>query len=434
MSESTYKPSSVPLLYLTISTESGPIKRFNGSENFGGLVTYFSHKSKVNGGYILRFRIIDQAFVETALMGDYFEKVKKEPLTVEFEIEWKGGDKTEKRKAIVTSIDNRGNSTAYNIIDVIAVDPPSYYLMAGNASGKVYTGRVSDVIQKVVEEYSGGKITVDIPKTNDSKYNKHYMMRMGPKQFIKHLLSWSTPFNDSKTRWIVSNTDYKMVIKPQGSLEPEFKRTYLNYKPDIRINHVREYAMTTYGNWNKLYNKIVSYGIPNTTGEYFDPINDKEEKITVIKDTNTKEKLKAQTEPKQTFTKPGCSPEDKAPKVGKTFINPMPEIYSAGEIGSKYKEYITGYARGMYAGLLDEMNTISITVFGDHEWSNSKGLGADVVKLKWGIIGEKAEKSHFDGYYIVVGFEQVFKVGQWDTHLNLIRIDHDADARAASGE
>lgn len=170
-----------------------------------------------------------------------------------------------------------------------------------------------------------------------------------------------------------------------------------------------------------LNTKLVTHGISATSGGYYDRISDRNEAHVFIKDSNTANKRVARTDETQAFTKP---PEAAPPRVGWTSIPPIPEIYSGGELGKPYQEYVDGRSRGLYLNLNNRVMRSVFDCLGHGEWDNCWGLGVDTAYIKW--MTSDNDYWFMTGNWIVYGFHHVANPADWFTKLYCARADHDA--------
>jgi hypothetical protein len=114
-----------------------------------------------------------------------------------------------------------------------------------------------------------------------------------------------------------------------------------------------------------------------------------------------------------------------------TSIKAMPEMYSGGEVGVPYQDYLDGKARAYYYGLLNNELKGVITVPGDGEFADTKGLGVDTVYIRWTVPPNTGEGPYWaNGNWCVYGFRHSFKVSKgWLTDIYISRWDSNATGK-----
>ncbi len=388
--------------------------------------------SFVNGGYMVRGEVLDPNHVtlKKIARGDgdakvkYLKEGRKKPLPIEFQLIWVGGKKTDVRTAFITNLMGSGAGQE-SLLEFVAIDPPSFRLNAGVADGRVYTGKVSEVIEKVVKDFSKD-IQVSVSKTDDNSKNKFWMMRMDPKTFIGSLIDWSASTSKDKARWIISSKDTKINIKKESDLEGMDLGVY-----DVASNRL---AARDVSHWDLDLNNFVSAyqtqlttgGISAVSGRY---IEAKETPETIVKDETTDQKRNVKTDEDRAFTKPGES-DDWPQGLPATFIMSIPE-HNAGDVGIEYSKYIDGRARQKFMNMLNMVMKIRIEVDGDYRVDNSELLGVSTCSLMWKDIDDADNLYFLHGCWIVYGFSHQYtsRSGAWVTRLYLYRLDHDASAK-----
>jgi hypothetical protein len=401
--------------------------------DFGRRVTSIKFGSTLNSGYIVKFNLQDPHFntLNKIVSSGYFKTGRSQHIEIEFEIlaSRDGGEyprsATKKQIAYVTGIQAAGSAADTANLEFVAIDPASYLLNRGSGSGKAYTGKISNVIQQVVGEYARD-ITLDISETIDSDKNKHWMMRQDPQSFIASLLEWSSPFTQNKTQWLVSSDGLKLQIKEQAEIKPRQRAYYTFWEPGSVPGRdtIRSWELITDNALSLSHNKIISQGLSAVSGAYFDKITDQKEEKTVVKDETTSRKIIASVDDEKAFTKPNEQFE------GVTSVSAIPEMYSAGDIGLKYDDYIDGKARNLWLNLTRNLIRCKFRVLGHGEWSEGTGLGVDSILTMWTTaprdLEEPAKEWFLSGNWLVYGFEHIMSRRHWWTDIYAARFDHDA--------
>jgi len=397
-------------------------------------------KGMLNGGYIVKVKLFDPHFNLQRILIDsgYLQESRSKTLLMKFKIKWGAGSQpvpekaTDYQSTYVTSLKAYGESSDNAYLEFIGIDIPSWHLNTGDGSGKIYTGNVQGVIKQVVNEYAPD-IEVEVSSTLDSKHNKWQMMRMDPKTFIGSLLDWSSSITINKTNWIVIVDGKKLEIKEQADIR-SIPRAYYRFWDGEAHDTISKWEFLANNALSIAETKIITQGLSAVSGQYLDRTTDPEETMVFAKDTTTSHKKIAQTKPDQSFSKPDDSPGSDPPKVGWTSISAIPEIYSAGDLGLKYNQYIDGRPRGIFLGLTNGLMRMKLTVVGHGEWSSCKGLGTDTVFIKWMSAASSGKKLWFlSGNWIIYGFQHKVQNGRWLTDLYLSRYDHNSSAEKVGG-
>jgi hypothetical protein len=303
-----------PGLYLKIEDEEDV-----GNEG-ANVWSQFEWESFTNHGYIIRATIQDPGWRRLGKIATtYLRDGRKQPTKVVFGLKWPGttgkNSDTGKHLAYMSELHAKGVEPTGSL-EFIAIDPASYYLNAGDSSGKVYKGKVSDVIKKVVEEYFiGGK--VEVSETTDSDQNQWWMMRQDPKTFIASLLEWSAGVTKQNTNWIVSSggsleTGPTIWIKEQAERKPI---DYGNFSLNVNTPSGNDITKIDFlsDNLISVFNKqLITGGISTTTEKYYDRMTDDKHKgtdskcIVHVHDENTpnKKNVKLSGDPERGFSKP----------------------------------------------------------------------------------------------------------------------------------
>jgi hypothetical protein len=424
-----------------------------GDRDWGRQFSSFEFKGMLNGGYIIRAELFDSHFnLLKRLMGgaagddqQYLKKARDMPdgpVACEFQIRWHSEievnypEKTTRiQKAFVLSVTAGGTSADKGLITLVAIDPPSWYLNTGDASGEVYKGNVGKVIEQVLDKYC--PVQYEVSKTNDSEQNKWWMMRQDPKTFIASLTDWSSAVTANKTQWIIGMDGNpvaggpQLIIKEQNEV-PSTQRALYHLWATEGHDNVNKWELMTDNALAITNTKLVTSGISAMSGGYMDKITDKEEKKLWAKDITTKNKKVARTKRWQSFTKPDDSAgKDFKDQIGWSAVTSIPEVYSAGDIGMKFIDYIDGRPRAMYLNLVNALFRMKLTVTGDGVWDNTLNLGVDTAFLQW--FNADGQPWFVTGNWIVNGFHHHVKRRIWWTDVYVSRYDYDSEAVKVGG-
>ena len=422
------KEAAKPRIRLKINMPGGV------SLDLGRYFTSFEFKAMINGGYIIKATLYDAHFnLQAQLVREgYFKESRTSPVEVEFQIIWNEASKepqsaTKIQKAILISLKANGNASDNAELEFIAMDPPSWYLNMGDAAGTVWKGRVDQVIRNVVQKYAPD-VNVEVSRTVDSDQNKWWMMRQDPKSFLSSLIDWSPSITQNKTQWMVASDGYNLAVKEQASWVPR-QRAYYRILTSNERSTIKSWDFLSDNALSLVQTKLLAQGASALSGGYLDRITDINEDKVFVKDKNTQNKIIANTNDEQSFTKP---PDASTPKVGWSSVSSIPEIYSAGDLGLRYDQYIDGRPRGMYLNLLNSLLRVKFEVIGHGEWSDCFGLGVDSIFIRWTQGSSDIDNHRYwwmTGNWIVYGFHHRVTRGYWFTDLYCARYDHDAAAK-----
>jgi hypothetical protein len=413
--------------------------QIEGGQDFSKNFEKFEWASFINSGYIIRAKIVDPYFgiLRDVATKEYLEKARVEPTALKFKIQWPDKDPTDERIAYLAYL--KGDGIVFQgKTEFIGIDPPSWWLNAGDADGSAWTkndkngtqtGKISDVIKSVIAKYTAPDkvgIKSEVTETNDSEENVWWMMRQDPKTFISSILEWSASLTQKKTTWVVASVDRKITIKEQAALPdglPADKKDFgvfsFNTKPPAATD-IKNYELLTNNVISVFQTKLITQGISAVSGRFMDKITEKESKKVFIEDENTENKLNTSIEQDRGFKKP--SDKDWA-----TTIVAIPEL-SGGELGIPYEDYIDGRARATYMDMLNMVMRLRVRIHGDDRFDDSSILGASTVTIAWNDPVE--EIPYFlSGKWIIYGFHHIVDRSFWWTDLYLYRIDFDAAAR-----
>jgi hypothetical protein len=428
------------------------------NRNYFDVISRFDWKSMVNGGFIVKCTLFDANFKFTRKIFDdseakYLRSARAKPTAVKFRISYDNGLSTPYRHAIIADLNARG-SHAFGQFTFVAVDPISYYLNWGDASGKAFHGKIGGgegVVKQVLDKYipssfngTSGKITIkkEVADTTDIP-SSYWMMRQDPKTFIMSLLEWSNPFTKHKTSWLVTSGEIndEIFIKIVESHVLKMGSVSLS---DEKVNGGTEDRETgdliftlgsdiVYG-WSMMcdhllstYNtKLVTSGISAVSGEYYDQISDPEEKYVYVTDKNTGQKLVPRIKVQQGYTKP-----EKGEK-GWSYVHSIPEFGNA-EPTLQYKDYISGRARQQYLDMLNLVMRMKITVRGEPRLHAADELGQTKVILNWPDL-EDSKQRMMHGNWLLYGWHHKYRVeSPWKTDVYLARLDWNAKGIPGSG-
>lgn len=430
----------VPTLFLTIG----------GGPDVGYLFERFEWKSFTNGGYIVRGKLSDSYWKKLRDIATkfYLEKGRKEPTKVVFELRWPGitgnNERTGKHLAYMTDLDAKGVE-ASGSLEFVAVDPPSYWLNAGDCAGKMYKGKVKKVMEQVVNDYfigPNGSGAVEISDTVDYEENIWWMERQDPKSFLASLIDWSAGVTKDKTNWIVSsdgaldNGVPTIWIKEQAARSP---KNYGNFSMNVKTpggNTIYNFEFLA-DNFVSCFNKqLITHGLSTVSERYLDRKSDTQHTgqdgkcIVHVHDENTSKKKNVSIDATRGFAKPTNPPGAiEKPYEWSTSVASVPEIYSAGDIGKTYDEWIDGRARQQYMNMLNLVMRIKIRCTGiaTKDLANSHFLGVSKLKILW---RDADNKSYFmDGDWLVYGFHHIVTPGHWYTDIYCARLDFDSSAQ-----
>lgn len=403
------------------------------SQNYGYLFTKFEFRGMINGGYIIRAKLADLNYnmINRLIEQGYLSNSRERPVVVHFRI-LSGTNAqypsaaTRLQSAIVISMNVQAGQSDRADVEFVAIDPPSWYLNIGDASGSSFVGRVDQVIRQVVSRYAPA-ISAEIGRTIDSEYNRWWMMRMDPKTFLSSLLEWSSSVTVKKTNWIIEVDGYNIAIREQASIKSR-SRAYYRYYASTAADTILRAELLADNALSAVQTKLVTSGLSAISGRFLDRTTDSSETSVFVKDGNTSNKQIVKTAGDQSFSAPN---DGKPPLSGWSAIQSIPEIYSAGELGVDYANYIDGKPRTIWLGMVNNLLRAKFTVLGHGEWSACDGLGVDTIFVKWTCgNGDSGDKFWWvTGGWLVYGFHHIVTQRQWETNLYCSRFDHDSSAR-----
>lgn len=392
----------------------------------------------VNGGYMVKAKIVDAHFNLMRQLIDigYLADSRSKILTMIFQIRWGPAgapiptQSTRVQIAYVVGLYASGAAADQAHLTFIAIDPPAWFLSTGDASGACYRGKISQVISQVVEKYAPD-IELLISATTDSDGGRYWMMRQDPRTFIASLLSWSSSLTQRKTSWLVAPDGLRLMISEQAQI-PSTARAFYRYWDGVTSDTIKSWQYLGDNSSTIIQSKLVTAGMSAVSGQYLDKITDKNEQFVFAKDSTTPNKRIARVSNLQSFAKPTNAVP---PLVGWTAIPSIPEVYSGGESGLQYQDYIDGQARALWLGLTTNAMRMKLKVLGHGEWSDCFGLGVDTVYLKWlAATSPNGDQFWFmTGNWIAYGFHHIVTPKFWTTDLYLTRYDFDASGVPVGG-
>jgi hypothetical protein len=241
-------------------------------------------------------------------------------------------------------------------------------------------------------------------------------------------LEWSSPLTQNKTQWLVSSNGVNLQIKEQAEIKSKQRGYYTFWESSVPSRDtIHEWDMITDNTLSLTNTEIITQGLSAVSGAYFDKITDQQNGKIVVKDSTTDKKVIANTSDENSFTKAEEQIE------GASSIPAIPEMYSAGDLGLKYDDYMDGRARDLWLGLTRKLIRCRFRVLGHGEWSDGFGLGIDTIKILWlsapKNFDEPAAPEWFlSGNWIVYGFEHDVTTSGWETDIYAARFDFDAAA------
>jgi hypothetical protein len=407
--------------------------KFKGLEIGLSNMESFQWKSFINGGYIIRGKIVDPYLVMLKKFfktENYLNAARSDPLSfiMDFYVGWSPADKpmqnrTRTRQAILVDVSILGTGSEGSW-ELVAIDIASFQLNTGNGSGKVYKGAVGDVIKQVIKEYAPLVGRVEVTTTLDDKEGRWAMMRQDPKTFIRSLLDWSSSVCPKKSNWVISSHDDMIVIREHNELaRGKIIATYNGSWGGAPANDIISFNYVSNSVLTAVNTQLITQGISAVTGKYIDRLT--ESKKSIIEDTNTPNKISVGVSADRGFLKPpGSGPQEPPIKNGATPIMAVPE-FSGGELGIKYEDYIDGRARNQYMNLLPMVMRVRVAVMGDVRYDDPRDLGSSVVNIVW-ADAEEVDAFFLGGRWVLYGFHHSITRDYFDTHLYVYRLDRDA--------
>lgn len=406
----------------------------------GRFFSKFEFKAMLNGGYIIRAELYDASFnIQSELVkAGYFRESRTEPVLLEFQIRQGPSSAvpdgaTKPQFAILLSMKAMGTGADVSQVEFVAMDPPSWFLNKGDAGGTVFKGRVDQVLRNVVNKYAP-KVNVEVSRTTDSDQNKWWMMRQDPKSFISSIVDWSSSITQKKTQWLIASDGFNLAIKEQAQWVSQ-SRAYYKFKADGDRSSIYSWDLLSDNALSVVQSKLVAQGASAVSGLYLDRITDLNKQQVFASDKTTTNKITAKTNADQSFTKP----TDADPTAtGWSSIASIPEIYSAGDLGNQYSDYIDGRPRGMWLNMTNSLLRVKFEVIGHGVWSGGYGLGVDTIFIRWTQAASTLFPNNdfhwwMTGNWLVYGFHHKVSRKRWVTDLYCARFDHDATGLKVGG-
>lgn len=426
ISESNFAPQ----LYLTIGDDN---------DDLGFIFTKFEWQAFTNGGYVIGGEFDDthwDRMKRFATTSQYLGQGRSKPTKVMWELSWPGIAGTGKHLGYLTDIYAKGTNMGGRF-EFIAVDPPSYWLNAGDASGEMYEGSVKKVIEQVLQRYwvnPNGKGRFEVSETLDNIKNKWWMMRMDPKTFIGSLLDWASSVTEKKSNFIVSSDgaiergDPIIIIKEQAVRHSKDYGTWVFNTRAPSLHDLRDFEFMSSTFLSVFQRQLITGGISSVSEAYFDRITDKPRQVVHVYDERTSTKKNVNIDQSKGFKKPGIPPGAfEPPHEWATSVIMIPQ-HNAGDLGIPYGKYIDGRARTMFLNMLNLVMRLKIRVIGEPsvDLANASNLGVSKLKIAW--LDADFQKFFMDGDWLVYGFHHTMTRGEWYTDLYLARLDYDANA------
>ena len=422
----------------------------NSKRNWGSTVRSLEWKAMLNGGFIVRCKLIDPGFdlLDTVFSQDYFRTARQnqQPTPVRFRLKWEGKPiQTPWRLALISDMDSRGRNGYSGDFEFIALDPISFHINNGDCSGRVYKGKVggnSGVIMQVLNDYlpsqvSGTPVIKKVSETTDVP-SQYWMMRQDPKTFISSLIDWTSSLTPNKTSWVVANGEDEngISINIEESHTPDLHvpASIPGYGGPLIIrfggrdpsydSDILGYEMLHDSFIVAMNSKLLTSGASAISGQYLDRKTDSGEKSVYVKDENTEKKVNPTFGEDRGYTKPGTTTK------GWTHIMAIPE-FNAGDAGVKYGDYIDGRPRQVYMDMLNMVMRMRVTVRGEARLFDCTDLGRSYITLKW--LGVEDDRPKFmDGNWLLYGWHHKC-IRTWTTDIYLARLDYNASAIPGQG-
>jgi hypothetical protein len=425
-------PSSKPIVKLKFNFEIE--KGFDTD-------TYFlscDFKGMVNGGYMVVVKLIDPDLnvFDALTKRGFLQAARSKQLTFNFQI--LGSEEgrfpesaTKPQTATILGFKSIVADGPTNQIEIVAIDPVSYALNMGVASGQALTGSIDQVIKEVVNT-AGANINLDITKFKGNNKMHWYMMRQDPKSFILSILDWASSLTESRSQILVGVDGYNMQIKDQSRLVSRQRGFYRRFgNGDDDFDSIIQYTVLANSSLSALEGKLTTYGASSSSGFYLDRGMDGQDRFLTVADDQTDTKYVPKIDETRGFTKPNTGPIGGPPSIGYTAIPAIPELFSGGELGAPYYSYIDGRARNIYHGLLNSLMKIKLRVMGHGEFSDTMGLGADTIFIQMRRPTAEDDEGFMwvSGNWLVYGFHHRIANSTWTTDLLCARLDHDAAGR-----
>lgn len=420
-----------PEIYLSIE----------GGDNIGHIFEKIEWRAMVNAGYVLKASFADSYWnvLRKLLVDDkYLQNGRKKPTRVVWELIWPGSESTGKYNGYLINVDATGINTG-GTLSFTVIDPPTYWLNAGDSSGKSYKGSVKSVIEQVLNEYyiipNGGSKhgSYDVSNTLDNVENRWYMMRMDPKTFINSLVDWAAGVSVDKTNFMISSDGYgesnsTIVIKEQSVKESVNLGMWIFDTNAPGAQDAIDFNMSCNTFLSVFQKQLITSGISATTENYMDRITDIQKVVLHIDDIATANKKNVIINQDEGFAKPNPSNAKGVPHEWSTSIISIPE-HSGGDLGVRYSGYVDGRARNQFLSMLNMVMRMKLRITGEpmRELNNAHNLGVSKVNIAW----QDADLKSFTlgSNWLVNGYHHVVRRDSWYTYVYLNRLDWDALAQ-----
>lgn len=419
---------------------------FKGISNKNTLLRRAQYKAMLNGGFIMRLELYDpnSSMLTELIKNDYLGTARNSRLEMTYAFKWNKDGKppeqaTKKETAYVIGVRAWGKAPDTNYLEFIAIDPPSWYLNMGDAAGCAYKGRISDVVTQVVKKYAPEIGDPDISDTVDNDQNYWWMHRQDPKTFLNSLIDFSSSFTSSKTSWIVVPRDddgkISLVFKEQAKIDSIQRGYYRHTTSDASLDTLIDWHITIDSSLSLSNTMIITNGLSAISGQYLDKRSDTGQKAVYVKDKTTDQKYIAKVDKDRSFAGPKEDPPPGSKTAGWTSVGSIPELYSAGDVGKPYSEYIDGRARDLYLKMTNMIFRAKFQVIGHGEWLGCGGLGTDTIFVRWEQSNDDSAQPYFlDGNWLVYGYEHNLTVKDWKTDIYCARFDYDAQGKQVGGK
>ena len=426
-------PATKPTLRLSFSFDT------TRDPDYTGFVHEVNFKGIVNGGYLFSARLYDPALslFDDLVEQRYFVESLKGPQWLKFQLAGSiegefPSSATRPQYGMIVAMRSILESSG-SFLEIIAIDPITYGLTMGDASGGAYKGTIDGVIRQLLDDYgitiNGQRPSVDVTRFAGSDEVTWNMYRQDPKSFLVSLLEWSSGLTESKTQLLMGVDGNNLVIKEQAKIQERRRGYYMKYSAED--DNIIEHKILANNLISAVDTKMITSGASSTAGSYLDHKQDFGENYLVVSDKTTTNKYVPRISRERGFTKANAQPGNGKPFTGSSIVGTIPELLSNGEIGVPYQYYIDGRARNTFYNVSNGGLKMLLTVFGHGEYSDTIGLGADTVFVQLNNMANNSTRGYFwsTGFWIVRGFHHRLTKSYWVTDLLLTRLEHDAEGR-----
>lgn len=396
-------------------------------ENPGLNLRYFQWSAFVNGGYFIKCKIEDPYWnYLKEIIPNYLEKGRNKPTPVLWQITYKNDPiyNTEERLGYMTELISDGEISG-GILEFIAIDPPTFFLNAGNVDGTVYNGNIKNVIERVVNDYTNGKIKTFVSNTNDYVNGRWYPNRQDPMTFIRSLIEWSSKVTSNRTNWIIASNDEELYIKEQSEMDKCFYGNFNQTTAAPDLADIKSFKFLGNNFISTYQTEIVTSGLSAVSEFYLSKDIDQGREYVRVFDGNTENKINTTIDENLAYTKPNIELNKDKPgsSSGATHILSVPE-HNAGDVGIKYQDYIDGRGRNQYLRMLRSIMRLKITTNGYYHFHDATKLGSSYLNIDW--KDHDGDEFFLSGPWMIYGWNHIVTPGKWDTEIFLNRLDHDA--------